>query len=778
VFIALLSVSVWPTLAHAECTYQPTATWGSAAGPGQLALPYGIAVDTDGNVVVVDTYDARVVIFDATGGFIDAFGTQGGADGQFAYPQGVAVDGSGNIFVADTANYRIQKFDITHQFVTSFSGPFLSYPGYVAVDSDGNVFVSDTGNRIWKFDNNGTLIKSWGASGSGPGDLDQPDGIAVLPGSGVFVVDTLNNRVQEFTGDGQLLAAWGSAGFLPGQFGYPYGIALDGQGDVFVTGIFGDDRVQEFTAAGAFITEWGSHGSALGQFSSPAALAVDAAGYVYVADTNNSRVEKFQCVTYICGDGKTDPGETCDDGNTASGDGCSSSCQVESGWSCDGTPSVCTLLCGDGLVDGDEDCDDAMENGTARSCCTTGCRFKSAGTACTGVNATCDGYDDICMQSTPCGVFPTTPYSGTKTCAASGGGWSVEAAIEDGGGLTVRNAILGSRYMAKEMSLPYYEVVLKTGRRAGQKVRGEFPLSHGGLNDATLVDMSCHDYPADADMELTATWLVPAIPGSNGSCLLFKQIYQFDPANPDDFCEPSGQVLCARFKPRVTYTFGAGPGDKLTQVRTVQRLVFDVDGRVMNGQQQADAVAVFRDVQPGAHCILHPTSCLSPVKALGNPMPHEVLGTFSGAGSVGPAIKLGGKKGKWDNFHETFNDAVQEPNLICTPGCPECVHMHWRWSNEANLVCHAGGGGSDFNGKPLIPDGSPQGVEWALTREEPGEEDPLDFRSLVDPPTSPASQFDGGELAVFWYSGVSTATTDEFFHHGAWFSPTPPPPPQ
>ncbi|TNF25669.1 MAG: DUF4215 domain-containing protein [Deltaproteobacteria bacterium] len=42
-----------------------------------------------------------------------------------------------------------------------------------------------------------------------------------------------------------------------------------------------------------------------------------------------------------CGDGVIDPWETCDDGGTASGDGCSSSCQIEAGYLCDGAPSSC-----------------------------------------------------------------------------------------------------------------------------------------------------------------------------------------------------------------------------------------------------------------------------------------------------------------------------------------------------------------------------------------------------------------------------------------------------
>lgn len=44
----------------------------------------------------------------------------------------------------------------------------------------------------------------------------------------------------------------------------------------------------------------------------------------------------------VCGNGIVEGTEGCDDGNTANGNGCSSICEVESGWTCDGNPSVCT----------------------------------------------------------------------------------------------------------------------------------------------------------------------------------------------------------------------------------------------------------------------------------------------------------------------------------------------------------------------------------------------------------------------------------------------------
>lgn len=58
-----------------------------------------------------------------------------------------------------------------------------------------------------------------------------------------------------------------------------------------------------------------------------------------------------------CGDGKiitnVDTDEACDDGNTNNGDGCSSTCQIETGWACENKNQVPTSNCVQGQIEAD-----------------------------------------------------------------------------------------------------------------------------------------------------------------------------------------------------------------------------------------------------------------------------------------------------------------------------------------------------------------------------------------------------------------------------------------
>jgi uncharacterized protein (TIGR03663 family) len=162
-------------------------------------------------------------------------------------------------------------------------------PRGLAVDKSGNLYVADTNNnRIQKLGPDGNVLKTWGEKGTEQGKFDRPHGIAVGPDGSVYVADTWNHRVQKFDPNGTFIKAWAPE---PGFWG-PRGIAVSKDGNVYVTDT-GNKRVVQFNSDGVQIEYFGTDGSAPGQFIEPVGIGVSEAGEVVVADTGNRRLQFF-----------------------------------------------------------------------------------------------------------------------------------------------------------------------------------------------------------------------------------------------------------------------------------------------------------------------------------------------------------------------------------------------------------------------------------------------------------------------------------------------------
>jgi uncharacterized protein (TIGR03663 family) len=163
--------------------------------------PRGVAVSPDGKTVyVTDTGNKRVVSFDSSGKQLQTWGHEGSKPGEFIEPVGITVDANGNVIVADTGNHRVQIFDRDGKFIKehSVSGweEFYTEPYIAMLGAD--LVVTDSYNHRCARYSNGTLVESWGKTGSGNGDFNRPIGIATDAQGAVYVSDTLNNRIQKF----------------------------------------------------------------------------------------------------------------------------------------------------------------------------------------------------------------------------------------------------------------------------------------------------------------------------------------------------------------------------------------------------------------------------------------------------------------------------------------------------------------------------------------------------------------------------------------------------
>jgi YD repeat-containing protein len=78
---------------------------------GQLANPVGIAVSPiSGFLFVTDTGNNRVEVFTPAGGYLTQFGVAGTGNGQLKFPEGAAINSSGEVYVVDDLNHRIEKW--------------------------------------------------------------------------------------------------------------------------------------------------------------------------------------------------------------------------------------------------------------------------------------------------------------------------------------------------------------------------------------------------------------------------------------------------------------------------------------------------------------------------------------------------------------------------------------------------------------------------------------------------------------------------------------------
>jgi mucin-19 len=213
-------------------TFAGTGVSGGTNGTAATATfiqPYGICIDSTGNIYVVENGGCRVRKIDTnrnvttlagSGATAVADGT--GTAASFFYPAGICADPVGNLYVTDAAGKRIRKITpagVVTTFINGATAFSTETPGGICMDPIGNIYMA-TGQKIYKItpQANVTLFAGTGTtlfSGDGPaisGGFNTIGQICMDPIGNIICAVSAHNTIRKIT----INASGG--GFVPGNF--------------------------------------------------------------------------------------------------------------------------------------------------------------------------------------------------------------------------------------------------------------------------------------------------------------------------------------------------------------------------------------------------------------------------------------------------------------------------------------------------------------------------------------------------------------------------------
>ncbi|XP_073252943.1 E3 ubiquitin-protein ligase TRIM45-like [Porites lutea] len=226
--------------------------------------PLGLAVNSKGQIAVVDNEKHCVLITDMEGNCLRKLSCYGNKEGQLKSPSDVTYLNDDNILVADELNRRIQQFNVQ----------------------------------------TGDFVKSFGKRGTRDGEFQNPVSVCVDDEGRVIVVDTRNHRVQVLSQDGEPLFKFGDSG--PEKLG-PFGCIY--HENKFIVSDWDDNSVQFYDSTGKFLykTREPRQGDERLYLKGPRGLCLQKCGNhhnLLVCDRDNGRVDQFTLEG--CFTGKTD----------------------------------------------------------------------------------------------------------------------------------------------------------------------------------------------------------------------------------------------------------------------------------------------------------------------------------------------------------------------------------------------------------------------------------------------------------------------------------------
>jgi len=271
--------------------------WAVTGGAGGEA---GVAVDRAGSVVyVADPFfgaTGRILAYDRDGTLLRVLDKGSGVDVE--RPFGLAVDSAGNLAVFEGDRNRVSVLSPTGATVRTIAptgdAAFDDLAVGIALDAGDNLYVADTrASRIQVFGPTGAPLRTFGLGGGFVDDVtvDAAGNVYALM---IFGDGGCQAAVQKHSPSGVLLARW-NVTQAPAYSCARFGIGVDPRsGEVLVSSQGGTaPGIRRYTPDGALVGAPLLGAGARGERLQAVGLAVDGAGAIYVRDTATPRILRF-----------------------------------------------------------------------------------------------------------------------------------------------------------------------------------------------------------------------------------------------------------------------------------------------------------------------------------------------------------------------------------------------------------------------------------------------------------------------------------------------------
>ena len=207
---------------------------GSVIKLPELSAPSRVQLNSKGEIYALDAKQRRIVHLSPEGEFKDVLAFEGSPPPSTILLNSFAIDPADNIYALDVSSGRVLVLDAKGQFYKALPFPGdIGFGSDLAVDAAGDVLLLDSIKRRMFFADN--EAKAFAPLG---GDLSEslstmPTSLTTSKGS-TFVVEGIGSSIVSFRRDGSFMARQLSPGWAEGSLNHPSQMCINDKDEVFI----------------------------------------------------------------------------------------------------------------------------------------------------------------------------------------------------------------------------------------------------------------------------------------------------------------------------------------------------------------------------------------------------------------------------------------------------------------------------------------------------------------------------------------------------------------